>query len=151
MKPKKTTYKLLLFMLTGAIFISCANRNTEEEYADRENDVNERSDFHERNDIDERTEGSWDDEALNPGSYIDAESNDPTLGQNTQNTDQTRFIPLTVYNIIRNDSSLRDQELIDSRPFKRDKKVYYEMHFKRDGKVTVVTFDLDGNHTEDYN
>ncbi|WP_373523469.1 hypothetical protein [Aquiflexum sp.] len=68
-----------------------------------------------------------------------------------QNTNRTRFIPITVYNVIRKDSSLRDQEIIDSRPFKRENKVYYEMHFKRDGKVTTVTFDLEGNHNDAYN
>lgn len=61
------------------------------------------------------------------------------------------FIPLAVYNIIRRDSSLRDQELVDSRRLKKENLIFFELHFKRDNQITTVVFDKEGNHTNDYN
>ncbi|WP_194974637.1 hypothetical protein [Aquiflexum lacus] len=131
MKSNQIKHHAFLLILTGLIFVSCDHKNTEREYSERGNDVNE------------RTNEIRNDDTLNPGSYIEMDTTD--LQQNNG------FIPISVYNVIRIDSSLKYQEVVESRTIIKENNIFFEVHFKLDDKITSVVFDQDGNHTNDYN
>lgn len=131
MKSNQIKHHAFLLILTGLIFVSCDHKNTEREYSERRNDVNE------------RTNEIRNDDTLNPGSYIEMDTTD--LQQNNG------FIPISVYNVIRIDSSLKYQEVVESRTIIKENNIFFEVHFKLDDKITSVVFDQDGNHTNDYN
>lgn len=132
MKSSQIKYHALLFIFTGYIFVCCDHKNTEREYSERENEVNERA-------IENRNSG-----ASNQPGYVDMDTSD--LKERDEG-----YIPLKVYNVIRNDSSLRHQEVVDSRPIRKENQIFFEVHFQLDDKITTVIFDKEGNHTNDFN
>ncbi|MFD2036697.1 hypothetical protein ACFSKL_17970 [Belliella marina] len=137
MESIKILSKTLICIFTICIIHSCEHRNTQREYAEDESIYGDRSE-----------------EALKPENRT---STDTTGLQDTdglkidENEKHNSSIPPKVYNAIKSDSSLNKQEVVDSRRYEKENTIYYEVLFRKNDKITTVTFDKEGNYSGDYN
>lgn len=134
-KKIKTLLGLAMCFALASAFISCENRTTEAEYAEDESIYGDRSD-----------------EALrieNEG-IRDTTDMEDTTGLMAKHDEIVKNIPSNIYTIIKGDSTMKNQMIVDSREYEKDNKTYYEILFRHDKKITPVTFDKDGNRQEDY-
>ncbi|MCH7413801.1 hypothetical protein MM213_09920 [Belliella sp. R4-6] len=131
----RTMIGLAMCVMMASVFISCDNRTTQAEYAEDESIYGDRSD-----------------EALrieNEGIPDTTDMQD-TTGLKAKHDEVARTLPSNIYNIIKSDSTMKNQMILESREYEKDNVTYYEVLFRHDNKITPVTFDKDGNRQEDY-
>ncbi|MCH7410586.1 hypothetical protein MM239_14355 [Belliella sp. DSM 111904] len=143
MKTLKFQLILSALLLCFVVVVSCENRNDTDTYGrkiGKDNDTTSTG-YNTERDNDRRTNNQLSD--ANRGN------NSERMDSNAANRD-AKLLPIRVFNAIRKDSVLINQEIVDSRRIEKDNDTKYEVHFKHDGKTTMVIFDEDGDYSGEY-